>query len=178
MKKTWKVGGLFRPAGHVSDSNKRRSVRARETKFGSIGEGHWANSCFSGSRPPGASRNNKTIPYDLYLWALPAFNSCRALHSLVSHSAREGRARREGVETGASFPEHTRRQRTPCEELAWDVAVNLFLVSREARRRRGVTPRTFKLKRYSTPDAISTLHLLFIYLTPSGSRWRSSRSLF
>lgn len=36
MKKRWKVGDLFRPAGHVSDSNKRRSVRARETKFGGI----------------------------------------------------------------------------------------------------------------------------------------------
>lgn len=60
---------FFRPAGHVPDSNKRSRQRSvRETKFGGHCEGHWADSCFPGS--PGASRINKTIPYDLYLWAL------------------------------------------------------------------------------------------------------------
>ena len=34
------------------------------------GQPGWADSCFPGSRPPGASTSNKTIPYDLYLWAL------------------------------------------------------------------------------------------------------------
>lgn len=54
-----------------SDSNKRSAVPTtfNDTKFGGIvrAKPGWADSCFPGSRPPEASRSNKTISYDLYL---------------------------------------------------------------------------------------------------------------
>lgn len=51
----------------ISDpGNIRFRGDARDQIWGHC-EGHWADSCFPGSRPSRASRNNKTIPYDLYL---------------------------------------------------------------------------------------------------------------
>lgn len=73
MKKRPGEGDLFRPAGHVSDPNKRprqRSAPRARDQIWEHREGHWADSCFLGSRSSRASRSNKTIPYDLYLWAL------------------------------------------------------------------------------------------------------------
>lgn len=157
-------------------SDLRSTRNGRETKFGGIVRAsRWADSCFPGLRPPGASTNNKTILYDLYLWALghliaAAREGARGI--ALTESFRARRPRRADRRPGPRFQSIHETSANSSRELAWDVAVNLFLVSREARRQRGVAPQTFKLKRYSAPGAIST-YLFFFALETSLTLWKN-----
>lgn len=54
------------------------------------GSSGWVDSCFPGSWPTEASRSNKTIPYDLYLWAHCHLIAAAAALRSLSH--REERA--------------------------------------------------------------------------------------
>lgn len=113
-KRTTRKTGLFRPAGHVSNSNKRSAVHERRSRD-QIWR-HCEGQPLGGQLfPRVAAARSIDEQQDNPIWFIfmstPAFNSCRS-RGRTRHCAYWVIPREEAAPTGASFPEHTRRQRT------------------------------------------------------------------
>lgn len=170
--------GLFRPAGHVSNSNNRSAVhgqRSRDQIWRRCKGQPLGGQLFPRVAVARSIDEQQDNPIWFIFMSTPAFNSCRS-RGRTRHCAYRVIPREETAPTidrNLVFRAYeTSANRS--QELAWDVAVNLFLVSREARRQRGVALQTFKLKRYSASGAISTR--LFFFLRsqrPSLILWNS-----
>lgn len=129
---------LFRPAGHVSNSNKWSAVpeqRSRDQIWRHCEGQPLGGQLFPRVAAARSIDEQQDNPIWFIFMSTPAFNSCRS-RGRTRHRAYRVILREEAAPT-VDWSLVSRAYETSAngsQELAWDVAVNLFLVSREARR--------------------------------------------